>query len=139
MHADLDFLRTRALPADKKSVLRAKRTERQREKRAAMSEEEKKRQREKDAKRKRDKRTFRKQFSKKFRGYFKDKANPMPLWLLCDIFMDERNVDINDMKPFPMYHAHNVEFRGKPLHLYMPKYKPSVETNFRLEMNKNVQ
>ena len=126
----------RRLPADKKAVLRSKKTERQREKRAAMSEGEKKKQREKDAKRKRDKRTVRKQFSKKLRGYLKDKSNPMPLWLLCDIFMDDRNIDICEMDPFPKYHAFMVDIKGKPLHHHMPRYKPSVETNFRMEMNK---
>ncbi len=136
IHADGECLRMRRLPADKKAAIRAKRTERQREKRATMSDEEKKKQREKDAKRKRDQRTVRKEFSKKLRGYFKDKSNPKPLWLLCDIFMDERNIDICEMDPFPKYHEFMVEFKGKALHHHMPRYKPSVETNFRKEMNK---
>ena len=125
IHADSERLRMRALPADKKADLRKKKTERQREKRATMSEEEKKRQREKDAKRKRDKRATRKQFRNNLRGYLKDKSNPMPLWLLCDIFMDDHNVDICEMNPFPKYHTYKVEFRGKPLHLYLPKFKTS--------------
>ena len=136
IHADGECLRMRRLPTDKKAAVRAKRTERQREKHAAMSDEEKKKQREKDAKRKRDERTVRKQFSKKLRGYFKDKSNPMPLWLLCDIFMDKRNIDICEMDPFPKYHEFMVEFNGKALHHHMPRYKPSVETNSRMEMNK---
>ncbi len=122
IHADGEKLRMRRLPADKKVVLRTKKTERQRQKRAAMSEEEKKKQREKDAKRKRDKRTIRKEFSKKLRGYLKDKSNPMPLWLLCDIFMDDRKIDICEMDPFRKYHEFMVEFKGKPLHHHMPRY-----------------
>ncbi len=30
----------------------------------------------------------------------------------------------------------HLEFKGKALHHRMPRYKPSVETNFRMEMNK---
>ena len=136
IHADGECLRMRRLPAEKKAAIRAKRTERQREKRAAISDEEKTKRREKDTKRKRDKRTIRKQFSKKYRSYFKDKSNPMPLWLLCDLFMDTHNVDICEMDPFPKYHAFMVDFKGKALHHHMPRYDPSPETNFHMEMNK---
>ncbi len=138
IHADSEFLRMKALPEVRKADLRKKKTERQRQKRAEMSEEEKKKQRENDAKRKRDKRTTQKQFRKKIQGHLKDKSNPMPLWLLCDIFMDNRNVHICEMDPFPKYHTYKVEFRGKPLDLYMPKFKPSPENNFCIEMNKKL-
>ena len=124
IHKDTKKLQKRALLAEKKAALREKKTKQQREKRAAMSEEEKKEHRKKDAQRKRDKRERKKQSRKKLHGYLNDKSNPMPLWLLCDIFMDDHNVDYDDINPFPKYHTFMVEMRGKPLHLYLPKYKP---------------
>ncbi len=124
IHKDTEKLRKRALPPEKKAASRDKKTKMQREKRAAMSEEEKRKHREKDAKRKRDKREEKKQSRKKLHAYLNDKSNPMPLWLLCDIFMDDHNVDYDKINPFPKYHAFMVDFRGKPLHLYLPKYKP---------------
>ncbi len=124
MHADKEWFRVNALPEEKQRKLRADKTRKQKEKRAAMPEEEKKRQREKDAKRKRDKRAAKKSFRKKLRGHLEDKCNPMPLWLLCDIHLDNRNIDTSRLNPFPKYNTFMVDFRGKSLDMYLPKFKP---------------
>ncbi len=109
MHADMEWFRVRALPVEEKKRLRDKKTNNQKERRARMTEEEKKKQREKDAKRKRDKRTANKSFCNKIKGYFRDKSQPMPLWLLCDSYMEDHNMDITKLNPFPKYHTFMVD------------------------------
>ena len=123
-HTDYEWSRIHALPAEQKAALRSEKTKRQRERRAKRTEEEKKQDRAKDAKRKRDKRKADKLFQKKLNGYLRDKSNPKPLWLLCDIYMDNHKIDLSKMDPFPQYLTCHVDLRGKPLHLPMPKFVP---------------
>ncbi len=120
----MEWFRVKALPKEKQKTLRADKTRKQKEKRASMSDEEKKRQREEDVKRKRNKRAAQKLFRKKLNGYLQDKSNPMPLWLLCDIYMDEHNMDTTNLKPFPRYNTFTVDFRGKSLDIHLPKFIP---------------
>ncbi len=123
-HAENEWLRVYALPAKEKAILRAGKTVKQRERRAEQTEEERAQDRKKDAQRKRDKRKAEKMFQAKRHGYLKDKSNPKPLWLLCDIYMDRNKIDLLQIDPFPTYHTFNVELKGKPLNMYLPKFVP---------------